>query len=613
MFLKKQIIRKRGGVYVYYRIVSAYRDENGRVKHRIEKHLGALTDAEADRIRAALRAGEYPGPSPAAQQGAPAEGLSATALPAFAFLGMHRLVHAPGSPSEWNVTDADMILLVRGGRGELQLGWRAYALEAGAAFYWTAGTGMHVANPYDEPLLLDRISFASFAPADSMNAGAGYARLAGPYWTEGEIPAASPGRIGRLADELRSATEPGVHACEPLRVQLACCQLLASLFQPRPAAGEAPGSGWIGTAIRHVHDHYGLDVTRDRLAATIGVSPAHFSRAFRRETGLGFVDYLRRVRIWRAQELLQLAPRKQIGEIAGLCGFRSEPYFSRKFKQLTGHAPSAYRDSPKSYISLSGHITSNLLTLGIVPAAGALELWMRGHYEARGDLSGMRTIGEFEAFEPPAVRDSEGRTPDLILARPADKQELERLRRYGPVFRLPDTDDGWRESFFLLADAVNRRAEAEAWVRRFDARAAACREALAPLLARKETATILKIVSERLYVYGRTTSMSGFVLYDALGLRPPEAVMRELIDRKAPNKPIAPEELPRFAADRIFVFDYRTQWYPDGYAWMRSDAWLGLDAVRNGRVYMPDPKIFYGCDALSLEVQLEEAFRLLRS
>ncbi|MDC3426379.1 IS1634 family transposase [Aquibacillus sp. 3ASR75-11] len=55
MFLKKVTIRRSEKVYNYYKIVTSYRDKDGKPKHRVVQNLGALSDEDANRMRLIIK------------------------------------------------------------------------------------------------------------------------------------------------------------------------------------------------------------------------------------------------------------------------------------------------------------------------------------------------------------------------------------------------------------------------------------------------------------------------------------------------------------------------------------------------------------------------------
>ncbi|NDA68040.1 MAG: AraC family transcriptional regulator, partial [Verrucomicrobia bacterium] len=63
---------------------------------------------------------------------------------------------------------------------------------------------------------------------------------------------------------------------------------------------------------------------------------------FKKSTGINFTDYLSRIRIEKAKNLL-LNPNLRISEIAYEVGFQSLTHFNRIFKKLAGQSPTLYR------------------------------------------------------------------------------------------------------------------------------------------------------------------------------------------------------------------------------------------------------------------------------
>ena len=67
-------------------------------------------------------------------------------------------------------------------------------------------------------------------------------------------------------------------------------------------------------------------------AVAAGLSSARFSTSFKSETGVTFTDYLLKLRMEKAKELMR-DPNRKIYEIAMMTGYSNIPYFSTAFKK----------------------------------------------------------------------------------------------------------------------------------------------------------------------------------------------------------------------------------------------------------------------------------------
>lgn len=95
-------------------------------------------------------------------------------------------------------------------------------------------------------------------------------------------------------------------------------------------------------ACDYAEQKYMQEISLTQIADYVGLSVSHFSALFKQHAGDSFVNYLNRVRIDKAKQLL-LEPDLKIYQVADMVGFSSMPYFNRVFKNVTGLSPNEYR------------------------------------------------------------------------------------------------------------------------------------------------------------------------------------------------------------------------------------------------------------------------------
>ena len=75
------------------------------------------------------------------------------------------------------------------------------------------------------------------------------------------------------------------------------------------------------------------------------ISKYHFSRIFKKATGMTYQDYLNACRIEKAKDILEKSALS-ITEAAFSAGYTNLRHFERIFKKLTGFTPSQYKTLP---------------------------------------------------------------------------------------------------------------------------------------------------------------------------------------------------------------------------------------------------------------------------
>lgn len=102
----------------------------------------------------------------------------------------------------------------------------------------------------------------------------------------------------------------------------------------------------INLVVDYVMLHFERAITVQEVAQRINMSETHFSRFFRKATGLRFIAFLNRIRIQRACELLSTSD-DQITAISYAVGYNTLANFNRQFQELKGVTPREYRSASR--------------------------------------------------------------------------------------------------------------------------------------------------------------------------------------------------------------------------------------------------------------------------
>jgi transcriptional regulator GlxA family with amidase domain len=100
-----------------------------------------------------------------------------------------------------------------------------------------------------------------------------------------------------------------------------------------------------------IAEHPDEDLSVGALAGRMHLSERQLGRVFRRELGTTPADYVERVRVEAARQLLETEPGHPLEEVAGRSGFASAEVMRRAFHRRVGASPREYRDRFRSPIA----------------------------------------------------------------------------------------------------------------------------------------------------------------------------------------------------------------------------------------------------------------------
>lgn len=120
-------------------------------------------------------------------------------------------------------------------------------------------------------------------------------------------------------------------------------KVLTTAIDLREAVSRKKYHSLLEEAKSYIQQHYDdANISLNSVAASVNLSPNHFSSIFSQEMGKTFVEYLTFVRMEKAKELLRTSSLKS-SEIAYAVGYKDAHYFSYLFKKNQDCTPKEYR------------------------------------------------------------------------------------------------------------------------------------------------------------------------------------------------------------------------------------------------------------------------------
>lgn len=206
---------------------------------------------------------------------------------------------------------------------------------------------------HESSVLRERFS-SKLGPSRS-NPTAGDGPLAGngfaggdPHWSVRQLRAAIVVLFAALSSTLNnerdSAEDCLIRAAEIL-------QTVDAAPSPPKQAMQGGLAPWqIRRVTSHIETRLDRPIKSSELAAVAGLSPCHFSRAFRDSFGCSPLEHVIRRRIEYAQGLM-LSAEVPLSQIALDCGFADQAHFCRLFRRVVGETPGSWR---RARLSRSG-------------------------------------------------------------------------------------------------------------------------------------------------------------------------------------------------------------------------------------------------------------------
>lgn|GEM_PF-5997669 len=99
----------------------------------------------------------------------------------------------------------------------------------------------------------------------------------------------------------------------------------------------------VSKTIQYLRANWDKKITLDEIVNVTHVSKAYLCTIFKKQMGMSILEYLTRLRVEKAKEMLN-ASNTTLTEIAQQCCFFDQSYFSKVFRKYTGYTPKQWRD-----------------------------------------------------------------------------------------------------------------------------------------------------------------------------------------------------------------------------------------------------------------------------
>lgn len=127
-------------------------------------------------------------------------------------------------------------------------------------------------------------------------------------------------------------------------------ETLHEILHPKSPQLDSRLSPVVAKAKAILDNHYGEDIHLSNTSEMVGVSESYLSKQFAKEIGVNFISYLTNLRIEKAKEALENGMK--IYDVAEQVGYVNPEHFSRIFKKVTGVSPLTYRKEYEKRLSV---------------------------------------------------------------------------------------------------------------------------------------------------------------------------------------------------------------------------------------------------------------------
>ncbi len=506
--------------------------------------------------------------------------------------------------SDWELSlqflNRYMMLVVASGHGALTVDGQFIELREGGIYFWAPGQLVEGALRHMDERGFFALSFRVIDHRRSEEETREGEKRDALFPLNGEILAMSPISISVLCERIQEHLDSS-EALERFRAQIFFQELLYRVFSEAMPAQEKGTEAALDHVKAYMERNYQQELTIDQLAKVAGISGRHFMRLFKKRFGCSAIDYLTIFRIGQAQQLMRMGGPYRLKDIARHVGYHDDAYFRRKFKQISGIPPAAFmKNSRLNIAAYHPSVIWHLLALRAAPCAAPAENPWTDYYQRKFGADRVLALSGESARR---LEELQKLAPDFIIASASEvsAEEEAALSAIAPTFLVAARQRDWRSQFKQLAAFLDKMAEAEAWLARYERKAAFIRAQLRGTMS-SERLMLLKLTGAGLETIGLRGV--GTVFYEDLNLTAASGPGED-------DRPITLQQLAEMPIDRILMFaDEARSDASAGQGLNVSEGWRSLPAVREGRATIIPAYLWLEHNAFTNEMLLDEVWKL---
>ncbi|MNW39731.1 HTH-type transcriptional activator Btr [compost metagenome] len=339
----------------------------------------------------------------------------------------------------------------------------------------------------------------------------------------------------------------------------------------------------ISKTITYMEENYAKPISMSELPRMAGMTQSSYCRAFKKKTGMTPGQYLTKIRILKAKELM-MDRKSTLRQIAVQVGYQDELYFSRIFKKTEGMSPSVYTQRKDKKIAIISKylLQDHLLALGIEPIAAPA---YPRYYDTPSGFPSylhkrLQSTVPLNAERELSPSDVLSLSPDWIFKTEVSYSLAGRPLEPGGNTLLISHSTSWEQYLRDIAVRLDKKKTAERLIHKMTALEKKAQTTLAPL-ARQGTWAIVRLLPNDLRLYGVKDHAFTDLFYRRLQFKADDRLTHSYYESNALHK------LGSLDPDNVLILWSEPR---EIEAIQVEEAWQQLKAVQNNRIFIPDSK-----------------------